>query len=95
MAVSGAAASSNKGSVTIEPVVPMLAILNVRLGFWLINPTKVAGALKKAWIWQLVDGLYFPKEMLGLLSEDSAVVYLTDGGHVENLGLHELLRRRC
>jgi Patatin-like phospholipase len=95
MAVSGAAASSNMGSVTIKPLVPTLAILNIRLGFWLINPRKVAGALKKAWIWRLVDGLYFPKEMLGLLSEDSAIIYLTDGGHVENLGLYELLRRRC
>ena len=23
------------------------------------------------------------------------VVYVTDGGHIENLGLYELLRRRC
>jgi hypothetical protein len=22
-------------------------------------------------------------------------VYLTDGGHIENLGIYELLRRRC
>ena len=48
MAVSGAAASSNMGSATIKSLVPTLAILNVRLGFWLDNPAKVAGALKKA-----------------------------------------------
>jgi hypothetical protein len=95
MAVSGAAASSNMGSATIKALVPTLAILNVRLGYWLTNPTKVAGTLRKALIWQLFDKLYFLKELLGLLSEDSGTVYLTDGGHLENLGLYELLRRRC
>jgi hypothetical protein len=95
MAVSGAAASSNMGSATIKALVPTLAILNVRLGYWLTNPAKVAGTLKKALVWRLLDKLYFLKELLGLLSEDSGTVYLTDGGHLENLGLYELLRRRC
>lgn len=95
MAVSGAAASSNMGSATIKPLVPTLAILNIRLGYWLTNPAKVAGALKKALVWRLLDQAYFIKELLGLLREDSETVYLTDGGHIENLGLYELLRRRC
>lgn len=95
MAVSGAAASSNMGSKSIKPLTPTLAILNIRLGYWLINPAKVAGALKKQLIWQFFDRLYFMKELLGLLREDSEIVYLTDGGHIENLGLYELLRRRC
>lgn len=96
MAVSGAAASSNMGSSTIKPLVPTLAILNIRLGYWLTNPAAVAGALKKAWIFRFLDRhLYFLKEMFGLLSEDSETVYLTDGGHIENLGMYELLRRRC
>jgi hypothetical protein len=95
MAVSGAAASSNMGSATIKPLVPTLAILNVRLGYWLTNPAKVAGAPKKALPLRLFDSLYFLKELLGLLTEDSETIYLTDGGHIENLGLYELLRRRC
>ncbi len=95
MAVSGAAASANMGSATIKPLVPTLAILNVRLGYWLSNPAKVAGTLKKALLWRLFDRLYFFKELLGLLSEDSETIYLTDGGHLENLALYELLRRRC
>jgi hypothetical protein len=95
MAVSGAAASANMGSATIKPLVPTLAILNVRLGYWLINPSKVAGALKKSLFWHLVDKLYFAKELFGLLWEDSEIIYLTDGGHIENLGIYELLRRRC
>ena len=33
--------------------------------------------------------------MFSLLDESSAKVYLTDGGHIENLGVYELLKRRC
>jgi hypothetical protein len=95
MAVSGAAASANMGSATIKPLVPTLAILNVRLGYWLINPSKVAGTLKKSLLSRFIDRLYFAKELLGLLREDSEIIYLTDGGHIENLGIYELLRRRC
>lgn len=95
MAVSGAAASSNMGSATIKPLVPTLALLNVRLGYWLTNPAKVGGTLKKALIWQAFDKIYFLKEALGLLTEDSETIYLTDGGHIENLGVYELFRRRC
>jgi len=95
MAVSGAAASSNMGSATVKPLVPTLAILNIRLGYWITNPAKVAGALQKHLLWRLFDRLYFVKELLGLLTEHSETVYLTDGGHIENLGIYELLRRRC
>ena len=91
MAISGAAASSNMGSTTIKPLVPTLAILNIRLGYWLTNPAKVADALKKSLILRFFDRLYFMKELLGLLCETSETVYLTDGGHIENLGLYELL----
>ena len=95
MAISGAAASSNMGSATIKPLVPTLSILNIRLGYWLTNPRKVADDLKKPVLQWLFDQLYFMKELFGLLTEDSETVYLTDGGHVENLGIYELLRRRC
>jgi hypothetical protein len=51
--------------------------------------------LKQPRIARLFDRLYFLKELFGLLSEESETVYITDGGHIENLGLYELLRRRC
>ncbi|MGZ3327664.1 MAG: cell division protein, partial [Xanthobacteraceae bacterium] len=38
---------------------------------------------------------YFLQELFGLMRENSETVYLTDGGHIENLGIYELLRRRC
>ena len=33
--------------------------------------------------------------MLGWIDEKAAWLYLSDGGHIENLGVYELLRRRC
>jgi len=33
--------------------------------------------------------------LFGRLTEDSDLIYLTDGGHIENLGIYELLRRQC
>jgi hypothetical protein len=35
------------------------------------------------------------REMLGTMNEKSSWLNLTDGGHIENLGVYELLRRRC
>ena len=34
-------------------------------------------------------------EMFGLTSETERWVYLSDGGHFENLGVYEMVRRRC
>jgi hypothetical protein len=95
MAISGAAASSNMGTSSIRGASPSLAILNVRLGYWLRNPKYLFGANS---LWSKLHdifNLYFLYEMLGLLSERRPFIYLTDGGHVENLGAYELLRRRC
>jgi len=92
MAVSGAAASSNMGANSIKALTPTLAILNVRLGYWVANPRQLALARKSLSVW---DQFYFLQELFGLMRENSETVYLTDGGHIENLGIYELLRRRC
>lgn len=95
MAISGAAISSNMGSSTIRPMTPTLTALNIRLGFWLRNPNW--RDMHLSIVKRIVDwlNLYFFAEMFGLLREDSWRVYLTDGGHVENLGIYELLQRQC
>jgi hypothetical protein len=41
------------------------------------------------------SSLFLWREITGRLYEDADEVYLTDGGHIENLGVYELLRRRC
>ena len=106
MAVSGAALSSNMGAQSIKPLTATLALLNIRLGYWLRNPLWLAKAkplrevrfravtefLRKR---NLFANYYFLAELFGLLSDQLKSVYLTDGGHIENLGIYELLRRRC
>ena len=95
MAVSGAAISANMGSETIKPWTLMLAMLNVRLGFWLRNPRFVMVRSSLERTFHNLFNPYFLYEVFGLLNEKRWYVYLTDGGHVENLGIYELLRRRC
>jgi len=102
MAISGAAVSSNMGAQSIRPLTPTLALLNFRLGYWLKNPkyvgvparglARVGAMLKARWY---KPGSFLWSEITGRLYENSSDVYLTDGGHIENLGIYELLRRRC
>jgi hypothetical protein len=95
MAISGAAASSNMGTNTIKWLAPTLAMLNIRLGFWLRNPRHVEPSRFQRAAMRVWAHFYFLNEMFGQLDEKSWSVYLTDGGHIENLGLYELLKRRC
>jgi hypothetical protein len=39
--------------------------------------------------------LPFFQEMFGMTTDDRKYIYLSDGGHFENLGLYEAVRRRC
>jgi len=39
--------------------------------------------------------VYLLMELFGKTSARSSYVYLSDGGHFENLGIYELVRRRC
>ena len=96
MAVSGAAASANMGAHSIKPLTPTLAILNVRLGYWVTNPRQLARDGSPSSVFaSVLDQFYFLQELLGLMRETSTRIFLTDGGHIENLGIYELLRRRC
>jgi hypothetical protein len=99
MAISGAAASSNMGSSSIRPLTPTLALLNVRLGYWLKNPRFYSPAAERnprgSWLRDFMSRFYLWSEITGRLYENSEEVYLTDGGHIENLAIYELLRRHC
>src|SRR5262249_58439421 len=35
------------------------------------------------------------EETFGLTTDERPYIYLSDGGHFENLGLYEMVRRRC
>lgn len=95
VAVSGAAFSPAMGKMN-RPERFLLALGNLRLGLWYPNPRYLADPAEAGWYdrhhprpWYLV------KEALGLHKADDRWVYLTDGGHYENLGLVELLRNGC
>jgi len=92
MAISGAAASPNMGFHSSAPLAFLMTIFNVRLGWWAPNPRD-----PRAWnqAGPKFGLLYLLRELLGYSTDRSPNVYLSDGGHFENLGLYELVRRRC
>jgi len=103
MAISGAAAAPNMGRETNKNMTFIMALFNIRLGYWARNPHLMDPDIKKSLgrkllglVWpDQVGPFYLIKEMLGLINEKSSFVNLSDGGHLENMGLYELVRRRC
>lgn len=98
MAISGAAVSSNMGS-SFKMLAPSLSLLNARLGYWLRNPRTLdtgpdALPVTKGGVKGYLGG-FLLIEMLGAADESMERIYLTDGGHIENLGIYELLKRGC
>ena len=94
MAISGAAASPNMGYHSSPSITLLLALFNVRLGWWLGNPGKEGD---KTYTQEGPDRAIVPlvDETFGLTTDTRPWVYLSDGGHFENLGLYEMVRRRC
>ena len=93
--ISGAAVSPNMGVSTTPTLSIITTLLNIRLGAWVHNPRQPQGW--KRWasaVSERFPGLFW-KELLGSATHTGRYVYLSDGGHFENLGIYELLRRRC
>jgi hypothetical protein len=91
VAISGAAASPNMGSYSEPALAFLMTIFDVRLGWWIGNPGLHHwrnGSPKIGFYWLL-------RELFGSTNDESEFVYLSDGGHFENLGIYELVRRRC
>jgi hypothetical protein len=92
--ISGAAASPNMGYHSSGVIGFIMTLFNARLGAWLGNPGP-AGA--KTWREEGPSSAVasLVKEAFGLTNDTSSYVYLSDGGHFENLGLYEMVMRRC
>lgn len=112
MAISGAAADANTYATRSRPLVFLMTLFNVRLGYWIRNPrhTTPSDARWRTsrrsmsrnlahWFklrWRPVWYWYLIREVFGQgLDEHAWNIRLSDGGHFENLGLYELVRRRC
>ena len=94
-AISGAAASPAMGYHTSVAWGFLMTVFNVRLGWWTGNPADSA-AWKTPGPEGPVDTLkYLFQEITTSTSHKTPYIYLSDGGHFENLGLYELVRRRC
>jgi hypothetical protein len=88
---SGAAIDPDMVDTRARSVSFLMALFNVRLGYWASNP-KFADRRAPPWPWWWI---FIGREMLGVgLDENRRHVHLSDGGGFENLGIYELIRRR-
>ncbi len=94
MAISGAAANPNMGYVSSPALTFLMGLLNARLGVWLPNPGDqgTPAVSRPAPRHATVHLLH---ELLGLTDDYSRWVNVSDGGHFDNLGLYEVVLRRC
>jgi hypothetical protein len=97
VATSGAAANPNMGYYSAATVTFIMTLFNARLGIWLGNPGKVGGRTFPTFSRsgpRFSSRVIF-EEAVGLTDDSHPYVNLSDGGHFENLGLYEMVRRRC
>ncbi|KAA3639585.1 MAG: hypothetical protein DWQ02_03430, partial [Bacteroidetes bacterium] len=88
--ISAAAVNPGMGIYSNKIMSIMTTLLNLRLGYWTWNPLKLDTKFPVVW-WPL----YFFYELLSRIGTDNRMVNISDGGHIENLAVFELLRRKC
>lgn len=107
MAISGAAISPGLGRLTGTATALLFTLVNMRLGYWWDSglrtqqrartPMKKSlfETLMKSFFWLFSGQLLLLSELLGRFGGPwRKYWYLSDGGHFENSGVYELLRRR-
>ncbi len=88
--ISGAAVDPNMKFYQSATLTAFLTIFNARLGYWMENP------LYKPWnAGSPMLGERLWVELFGQTDGTDTYIHLSDGGHFENLGAYELIRRRC
>ena len=90
MAISGAAASPNWGYHSSPLVGFVMMLFNIRLGQWLPNPRSDTRPGTGSQSLRLML-----QEATGRTTDRTRNIYVSDGGHFDNLGVYEMLRRRC
>jgi hypothetical protein len=95
MTISGAAVSPNWGYHSSPATAFLMTLFNVRLGAWLPNPGTVTDPAELDLAMPRHAALAMLGDLIGQSTATSRAVYLSDGGHFDNLGLYEMLRRRC
>lgn len=91
--ISGAAASPNMGYHSSPVIAFLMTLFNIRLGWWLGNPGPAGDDTFHRSEPRLAVRPIFD-ELLANTDDVNPYVYLSDGGHFENLGLYEMVLRR-
>lgn len=94
LSISGAAASPNMGAKSSPALTFLMTVFNARLGVWLGNPGPSGESTWRRSEPSLGIGPLM-RELFGRTTDRNPYIYLSDGGHFENLGLWEMVMRRC
>jgi hypothetical protein len=96
MAISGAAANIGMAHKNIFVLRFLMGLLNIRLGYWAL---RRPGDYPKSLMSRIIKGspgsFQAFQEWFGLYNLNWRYINLSDGGHFDNIGVYELLRRRC
>lgn len=87
--ISAAAVNPGMGMYSNKLLSVIMTLFNARLGFWIFNPTKINNSNIVWW------PTYFFYELFSKIGTNNRKLNISDGGHIENLGVYELLRRKC
>ena len=96
LTISAAAVNPGMGIYSNKLLSILMTLFNARLGFWINNPSAKKRKLLPQWSSFLVWWPnYFFKELFSKIGTSNRKLNISDGGHIENLGVYELLRRQC
>ncbi|MAT53039.1 MAG: hypothetical protein CMN32_01060 [Saprospirales bacterium] len=92
LTISAAAVNPGMGIYSSKMLSILMTLFNARLGFWVNNPDVKPSKLFGHLVWW---PSYFFKELLSNIGTTNRKLNISDGGHIENLAVYELLRRQC
>jgi hypothetical protein len=96
LTISAAAVNPGMGIYSSKLLSILMTLFNARLGFWVNNPSfkppKWVPSFAAYWVWW---PLFFYYELSSKIGTKNSKLNISDGGHIENLAVYELLRRRC
>jgi hypothetical protein len=94
MTISGAAANPNMGYHSSPSITFLMGLFNARLGAWLGNTNQHGNHTYQREGPRTAFRTIFA-DLFGLTNASEKYINLSDGGHFDNLGVYEMVLRRC